>query len=130
MKLQQLKTLKENLLKKNFLGSLFLIFSVSLILFSAYLSDYISEKFNLNSWVVGINIYRFAFLALIFSVKKEIIKLISVNGYRVIFYLLVNHFIDICLNYTTWSENDTITVIMIVVEAIILYLKKKKPITT
>ena len=123
MNLQQLKILKEILLSDHF-NRLLLIFSILLILFASYLSDYISDLNQINTWIIGINLYRFTFLILIFSLRVSIIKLISINGYRVICYLLINHFIDKYFNYTTWSENDTITITMIIVEAIILYLKR------
>lgn len=103
-----------------------LIIGILLICFSSQIADLVSIQTKINSWVIGVNLYRFNFLLIIISLRKEAKSLVGKIGYRIIFYILINHFIDRYYGYNSWSWNDAITLATIEIETTILWLKKKK----
>jgi hypothetical protein len=96
-----------------------LVVGVFLICFSSNVADFISEKTKVNSWEIGTNLYRFNFLLLLIALRDEVKLLIGLVGYRIICYLLINHFVDRYLGYNSWSWNDVLTVIIVFVEFLI-----------
>lgn len=78
-----------------------------------------------NSWEIGINIYRLDFLLILIALQKEVKRLITIVGYRVITYLLINHFIDKYLGYTDWSYNDAVTLATIELDLMLAFFKEK-----
>lgn len=103
---------------KDLLNKLLLSISVLLILFSAYITNYMYDEFNINNWVSALNIYRFSFLLIFFVARKTIIENIGNILYRLIIYILINHFIDRYFELNTWSFNDGLTLIAIIIEYI------------
>lgn len=96
----QLKTLMES--RKADLNKLLVACSVFVILFSGYIVDFFVVN-DSDAWVVMLNLYRLAFLMLMFTTKNGLVKEIGVA-------LLVNHFIDRWMKIDGWSWNDTITI--------------------
>lgn len=76
------------------------------------------DEFNINNWVSALNIYRFSFLLIFFVARKTIIENIGNILYRLIIYILINHFIDRYFELNTWSFNDGLTLIAIIIEYI------------
>lgn len=111
-------------LKLNF-NKILLSVGVILILFASYVADYLAVKTGKNSWVIGINIYRLDFLLILVALRDGIKKLISIVGYRVIVYLLINHFIDKYLGYDDWSYNDAITLATIELDVMLAFFKER-----
>ena len=90
-----------------------------MILTTPVFSDYIEKTYGYNSWKLGINIYRFDFLLLLITLRNEVKKYIGSYGYRIIIYLLINHFADRYFGIKHWSWNDTLTVVAIVIEYVV-----------
>ena len=105
-KRNQLKILTEFLLNDQ-IKNILKYFSFFLILFSGYIVDFIKDV-NL-AWKVNLFIYRLVFLILIFVFKKQF----NTFAYKIIIALIINDFIDRSLGITTWSINDTLTIIYI-----------------
>lgn len=108
-----------------------LLTGILLILFVKRITDDLYFIYNIEPWALGMDLYRFATLLIIFALRNvSVTKLITAIGFRVIFYLLINNFYDRFYGITDWSTNDTITVLLIGVEAILHALgigKKKSP---
>ncbi len=60
----------------------------------------------------------FNFTLIFFSLQMEVKKLITITGYRIILYLLINYFIDKYLGLIGWSWNDFITIALVIIESI------------
>lgn len=104
-----------------------LVIGVLLILFVKRITDYLYFNYNIDPWVLGMDLYRFSALLIIFALSNASVqKLISATGFRIIFYLLINNFYDRYHGITDWSTNDTLTVIAVCIEGIIEIYKKKK----
>lgn len=91
-----------------------------------HIADFLASITDVNSWVVGINIYRLTFLILIYALRVEFVAWLGATGFRVVYYLLCNHFIDLYLGYEAWSINDTLTVILVYFEAILGYFGRRR----
>lgn len=113
--LEQLKTLTVN--HREDLNSVLKIASVLLILFSGYLCDYIYPLDDDSAWKLMLNLYRVAFLLLVFQVKNGFLKEIAIA-------LLINHFIDRYYCLQGWTLNDTITVVFVGIKTLIAIYKK------
>jgi hypothetical protein len=108
------------------LDRLLLILSGILIFAASYIADFLKSLTEINSWVIGINIYRFTFLLLIFALRREFIFWLGKAGYRVVYYLLINHFVDIAIGCSGWSINDTLTVVILAIEAVVEYFGRER----
>ena len=115
--LEQLKTLTVN--HREDLNSVLKIASVLLILFSGYYCDYLYPKGGTISWKLMLNLYRLAFLLLVFQVKNGFLKEIAIA-------LLINHYIDRYYGLKGWTLNDTITVVFVGIKTLIAIYKKDK----
>lgn len=93
--------------------------------FAAEIANYKSDDAN-EAWMIFGSIQRVDFLLVIFALRIEVKRLISTIGYRVILYLLINHFIDRYLGYNTWSINDIFTIAGVLLEFFIYLYKKRK----
>lgn len=113
--LEQLKTLTVN--HREDLNNVLKIASVLLILFSGYLCDYIYPLDDDSAWKLMLNLYRVAFLLLVFQVKNGFLKEIAIA-------LLINHFIDTYYCLQGWTLNDTITVVFVGIKTLIAIYKK------
>jgi hypothetical protein len=101
-----------------------LIVSFVLIIRAGNVADYLMGLTAVNAWEISINIYRSAFLLLIYALRKEIMLLTGPIVFRLMYYLLINHFVDLYLGYRVWSINDTLTVLLVVGESVVLLLSK------
>jgi F0F1-type ATP synthase assembly protein I len=119
--LTQLKTLRESHLEdlNKALRIISVIISVLLMLFSGYLCDYVYALDDDSAWKLMLNLYRLAFLVLIFTIKNGFIKEIAIG-------LLINHYIDRFYGLKDWTLNDTITLIIIVIRTLVAIYKKYK----
>lgn len=129
-KVQQLKIQAVRLLEA--LDRPFLLIAILLILLSGYLVEPFSIKIHLplfgdillvggvtdvmDRWDTMLNLYRLAFLLLVQVARKSLMKIMYNLPHRIIFWLLLNHFYDRMHGETGWSVNDTLTVIMILLE--------------
>jgi len=119
-KFQQFLTLTENQLKD--LDKLLLSLSLILFFSASYIANYISTNAN-DAWDFFALILRFDFWLLIIALRNEIKNLIGNTTYTIIKWLIINNFIDRYLGYTTWSWNDSITILAVLLE---LLIHKKK----
>lgn len=110
----------------------FLLIAILLILFSAHLVNLYSIKIHLpiignislvggiadvnDRWDAMLNLYRLSVLLLVQVARKSLMKIMYNLPHRIIFWLLLNHFYDRMHGETGWSVNDTLTVIMILLE--------------
>jgi len=119
--LTQLKILTERHLEdlNKALRIISVIISVLLILFSGYLCDYVYPLDDDSAWKLMLNLYRLAFLVLIFTIKNGFLKDIGIG-------LLINHYIDSYYGLKGWSWNDTITVVFVGIKTLISIYKKIK----
>jgi len=101
------------------LGKLLEIVSVLLMLFAVYYCDHLYPKGGTISWQLNLDLYRLAFLLLIFTIKNGFIKDIAIG-------LLINHYFDSYYGLTGWTWNDTLTVIYVSLASIVLIIKKIK----
>ena len=101
------------------LDKLLKIVSVLLMLFAVYYCDYLYPKGGTISWQLNLDLYRLAFLMLLFTIKNNFIKEIAVA-------LLINHYFDSYYGLTGWTWNDTITVIFVSIKTLIVTYKKYK----
>lgn len=113
----QLKTLTEH--QKASLDKLLKITSISLMLFAVYYCDYLYPKGGTISWQLNLDLYRLAFLLLIFTIKKGFIKEIAIA-------LLINHYVDSYFGLKGWTINDTITVVYVGVKTLSVIIKNRK----
>jgi hypothetical protein len=90
--------------------------AVIVILFSGYFVDKIEDRNK--AWQLNLDLYRVAFLLLLFLLKKSFLKEIAIA-------LIINHFIDNYFKIHYWSCNDTITTIFIIYKAVIKIKKNK-----
>jgi hypothetical protein len=121
----QFRTLA-HLHQKGKLDKILLIIAIISIFTTTYIADFLNYKYNIEPWRFSLNLYRFSYLILFISVREKIKKLIGTIGYRIIVYLLMNHFVDRYFGYTTWSWNDAITLSTIEIDTLVTYFKNKK----
>lgn len=100
--------------------------AVLVILFVKKITDYLYFMYDIEPWELGMDLYRFAFMLAFFALGNGGAKLITNIEYRITLYLLINNFYDRYHGITEWSTNDTITVILIGIEALIATIKKSK----
>lgn len=121
---QQIRSLIQKVShRKDLYDKQLLIVVIFIILLGPDFSNHIEETFGYNSWELCLNLYRFDFLLLLIALRDKVKKLISSYGYRIIIYLLVNHFADRYFDIKSWSWNDTLTVAAIAFEYIFEKLK-------
>lgn len=123
-----MKQLREYLIQKVSqpfaLNKFFFCFCILSIFATPYIANYeatVNQAWNRFNYLVYFHYYL-----LVFSLRKEIIFLVGLFLYKVIFYLILNCLIDRYIGIEGWSWNDKITVILIGIEAIIATLKNKK----
>jgi hypothetical protein len=66
------------------------------------------------------------FTLIVFALRSEIKSLVNEIGFKIIFYSLLNYFIDEYYGFSGWSWNDYLTIIMISLEAIFCFFIQKK----
>lgn len=115
-----------HLLEASGFDKFLLIITGILIIAVRHIADFLASITEVNSWVVGINIYRLAFLVLIYALRAEFILWLGSMGFRIVYYLLCNHFIDLYMGYDSWSINDTLTVVLTLTEAALEYYGRKR----
>jgi hypothetical protein len=113
-----LQTLSQNLLKEKLNKSIFIL-SVILALFSGDIANILYESYQIEPWLFTINLLRFDFLLMIFSLRLEVKKYIGSMWYKIIVYILINNFIDRYFGITGWSWNDYITIVAVIIEYLI-----------
>lgn len=79
-----------------------------------------------DKWLVYQYLLMFSFILILLSLKKEVIRLFSIYGYRIMMYGLINFYIDTYCGIQGWSWNDYLTAIMIGIEALIATIKNKR----
>ena len=85
------------------------------------------EEYQIEPWLFTINLFRFNFLMLIYTLRIEVKKLIGSMLYRVVVYVLINNFIDRFFGIEGWSWNDYITIMVVVLDFVLQkYIKKWK----
>jgi hypothetical protein len=112
LKLQQLKTLAENLQKA--LDKPFLILAICLILFSGYFVELI-ESVN-EKWQIMLNLYRVSFLLIIYVCRDKLKKIMGGFPFYIAIWLLLNNFYDRYMGVVGWSTNDTLTILTLLIE--------------
>jgi drug/metabolite transporter (DMT)-like permease len=106
------------------LNRVLLLFSCLLFFGASYIANYhatVNEAWKRWEYIIYI-----AFILMFFSLRAEAEKILSKTGYKIVFYLLMNFFIDEYLGYDTWTWNDYLTVIGIGIEAVVHALGKGK----
>lgn len=58
------------------------------------------------------------YVGIFFSLKDTAVQLLTYTGYNITFYLLLNYFLDQYLGYKTWSWNDLLTILIILLELV------------
>jgi len=106
------------------LNKIALFLSVFLLLFSSQIANYNTTVDE--SWFIWKNIMYFNFTLMFFTLRKEVVKIIGMIGYKIIIYTLLNYFIDQYCGYTDWTWNDFITVGFILLELIFKKIKNDK----
>jgi hypothetical protein len=66
----------------------------------------------------------FNFTLIFFSLRSEVIRLVTEIGYKIILYLLINYFIDKYFELDGWSWNDFLTSVLLFLEYIIRKYRK------
>lgn len=120
MKAKDRQTQKE--FQQHALSKCLLIVSCMLFFSSSYIANY-HTTVN-EAWQRWNFLMYFNFTLMFFSLKNEVIKLVSNTVYKIVFYLLINYFIDTYFGLNGWSWNDFLTVIFIVLE--LIYKKMKR----
>lgn len=116
------QTLKERLQSSLNINRVLLILAVLLYVFSTDIANY-NTTVN-EAWTLWKNILHFDFILVIFALRKEVAKLITKAGFKIILYILINYFIDEFLNNQSWSWNDFLTIFCIIAE--LIYSKYEK----
>ena len=106
------------------LNRVLLVFSVLLYLNSQKIANYNTTIDE--AWFIWKIILMLVLTMLVFSLKSEVVKLVTALGYKIIIYTLINYFIDVYLNEKDWSLNDYLTVSIVVIEGLIFKYKKMK----
>ena len=120
-KLQDFLTLKEP--QRFALNRSLLFLSVILYVTSSLIANY-GTTVN-EAWWRFKFILMFDFMLILFALRKEVIKLVSIYGYRIMLYSLINYFIDSYFGEKGWSWNDFLTIALILLEVLILKFRKK-----
>lgn len=123
-----MKKLLEYLIQKESqpfaLNKFLFCFCILSIFATPYIANYettVNEAWNRFNYLVYLH-----YSLLVFSLRKEIILIVGVFLYKVIFYLILNCLIDRYIGIEGWSWNDKTTLILIGIEALILTFKNKK----
>lgn len=90
-----------------------------LFFFASYIANY-HATIN-EAWANWKYIIYFSFILMFFSLRNEVLRLLTPLGYRVVIYLLINYFIDEYLGLKSWSWNDFVTITILIIEFIIKY---------
>lgn len=101
-----------------------LILSAIIYVTSSLVANY--EATVNEAWLRWKYILMFDFILIFVAVRAEVTKLISVYGYRIILYTLINYYIDDYFGLKDWSWNDRLTIGLILIEALIVIIKNKK----
>ena len=123
LRLNQFQTLKASL--KKTLDSILIITSFILILLCGSLSNYLFTEVE-QRWEFTLNLYRLSLLLIIFACRESIIEKIDLFLYKILLYILLNHFVDRYFELNTWSFNDGLTLVAILFEYIIYKTKKNE----
>ena len=78
-----------------------------------------------DKWFVYQYLLMASYMLILLALRKEVIRLFSSYGYRIMMYGLSNFYIDTYCGIKDWSWNDYLTVFLIGIEVIIKTLKKK-----
>ena len=114
-------TQKEDL--KEGLNRLLITLAIFTFFFGSYIANFGTTE--QEAWDMYLNILRFDYLLIILALRDSVKKLIKPLGYKVLVYLLINHFIDKYFGIKSWSWNDALTVVAIVLEYTFGKLKSK-----
>ena len=115
------------LLQKVGLDSVLIVISILLLIKTANISDYLLDKYNIESWKFSLNLTRLCYLLMLYALRIEVKKLIGSMLYRVVVYVLINNFIDRFFGIEGWSWNDYITIMVVVLDFVLQkYIKKWK----
>ena len=78
-----------------------------------------------EAWARWKYILMFDFILVFIVLRKEVIKLVSIYGYKIILYTLINYYIDNYFGLKGWSLNDFLTIVLIIFELPIHKIKEK-----
>ena len=82
------------------------------------------------AWIRFTNILVFDFLLIFVALRVEVIRLIGLHWFKLIAYILINHFIDRMFGLNGYSWNDFITIMLVLLEFILyeneLFNKRSK----
>jgi len=82
------------------------------------------------AWIRFTNILVFDFLLIFVALRNEVIRLIGLHWFKLIAYILINHFIDRYFGLNGYSWNDFITIMLVILEFILykneLFNKRSK----
>jgi hypothetical protein len=121
--LNQFQTQKESLQKN--LDSVLIALSFIVVLFCGTISEFLFTDIN-EMWRFTLNLYRLSLLLLIFACRESIIEKIDLFLYKILLYILLNHFFDRYFELNTWSFNDALTLVAILFEYIIYKIKRNE----
>lgn len=79
-----------------------------------------------EAWWRWKNLLMADFSLLVFALRREIQALISLSGYKVVLYTLLNYFFDQYYGLKGWSWNDYLTIIVIGAESLFLFFVKMR----
>jgi hypothetical protein len=82
------------------------------------------------AWLRFGHILIFDFLLIFVALRVEVIRLIGLHWFKLISYILINHFIDSAFGFDGYTWNDFITIMIVLLEFIIyeneLFNKRSK----
>lgn len=82
------------------------------------------------AWLRFGHILIFDFLLIFVALRNEVIRLIGLHWFKLIAYILINHFIDSALGFEGYTWNDFITIMLVLLEFILyeneLFNKRSK----
>jgi hypothetical protein len=98
-----------------FINRLLLVFAVIFYIYSDDIANYHSTVNE--AWWRWKNILMVDFTLIVFALRSEIKSLVNEIGFKIIFYSLLNYFIDEYYGFKGWSWNDFLTISLILAES-------------
>lgn len=88
------------------------------------ITDDLYFLYDIEPWILGMDLYRFAFLLLLVATRKEVKFFIGDTVFAIVKWLLINNCIDRYFGYTGWTWNDFLVIVFALLE--LIYKKYKK----
>ena len=107
-----------------------LILSLFLCFFGGNIGNVIYDIYKIEPWCFTLNLYRFNFLLIIITLRDQVKKLITIEGYKIVTLILLNNFIDRILGIVDWSINDFLTIGLVLMQTKLITDKLKLNIST